>query len=280
MANVTVTILQNGRCDDYGIPLVAGNSYSVGFDEARSLWQAGLASVADPNVFDDNSTPVDGGIPRYLGFPGFKRCLLASLVNGSTASRSNGLVTVTATAHGITTGATYQGVRFFYPGSTSLAAGWYDSIVAIADANTLTFSAPGPDFGSESINSGTAYTTLTDLASTVLPGYLIVPDTHISVIGYSGGDTTGTAKQIRTYLNNLNVHTHTATSSPFVRFNGSCVLVAGGKSYGHSGFDNAGSATEYFQNAALGVDTVLTVKGSLSAASAFLHLPSLKVLLS
>lgn len=280
MTNVTVTILQDGRCDDYGIPLVAGSSYSLDYNRAKSLWQAGFASVADPAIFDDSSTPADGGIPKYLGFPGFKRCLLASLVNSSTASRSNGLVTISATSHGITTGATYQGVRFFYPGSPNLAAGWYDSIVSIPDANTLTFSAPGPDFGSQSINSGTAYTTLTDLASVVLPGYLIVPDTHISVIGYSGGDTTGTSKQIRTYLNNLNVHTHTATSSPFVRFNGSCVLVAGGKSYGHSGFDNVGSATEYFQNAALGVDTVLTVKGSLSAASAFLHLPSLKVLLS
>lgn len=215
-----------------------------------------------------------------MGFPGFKRCILASLVNGSTASRSNGLVTVTATAHGITTGAAYQGVRFFYPGSTSLAAGWYDSIVAIADANTLTFSAPGPDFGSQSINSGTAYTTLTDLASVVLPGYLIVPDTHISVVGYSGGDTTSATKQVRTYLNALNVHTHGTTTTPFVRFNASCVVVAGDKSYGHSGFDNLSSATEYLQNLTLGADATLTIKGSLSAAGAFLHVPSLKVLLT
>ncbi len=280
MSNVTVTILQNGRCDDYGIPLVAGSSYSLDYDRAKSLWQAGLASVADPLIFDDSSTPVGGGIPRYLGFPGFKRCLLASLVNGSTASRSNGLVTISATAHGITTGATYQGVRFFYPGSTSLAAGWYDSIVAIADANTLTFSAPGADFGSQSINSGTAYTTLTDLASIVLPGYLIVPDTHISLIGYSGGDTTATTKQIRTYLNNLNVHTHGTTTTPFVRFTGSAVAVAEGKSYGHSGFDNLSSVTEYLQNLTLGADATLTVKGSLTAAAGFLHVPSLKVLLT
>lgn len=280
MANVTVTILQSGRCDDWGRPYVVGSRYSVEFNEARGLWQAGFASVADPAIFDDSSTPADGGIPKCLGFPGFKRCLLASLVNSSTASRSNGLVTISATSHGITTGATYQGVRFFYPGSPDLAAGWYDSIVSIPDANTLTFSAPGPDFGSQSINSGTAYTTLTDLASVVLPGYLIVPDTHISVIGYSGGDTTATTKQIRTYLNNLNVHTHGVTTTPFVRFTAASVAVVGGKSYGHSGFDNLSSVTEYLQNLTLGADATLTVKGSVTAAGAFLHVPSLKVLLT
>ncbi len=280
MANVTVTILQNGRCDDYGIPLVAGNNYSLEFNEARSLWQTGFASVADSSVFDDEEAPNSGFTPKSLGFPGFKRSLLASLVSNSTASRANGLVTVTATSHGITTGATYQGVRFFYPGSTNLAAGWYDSLVAIADANTLTFTAPGPDFASESVNGAVAYTTLTDLASAIIPGRLILPDTHISVVGYSGGDTSSVTKQIRTYLNGLNVHTHGTTSTPFVRFIASSVVVAGGKSYGHSGFDNLSSGTEYLQNIPLGVDAVLTVKGSLSAASAFLHVPSLKVLLT
>lgn len=279
--NVTVTMLQSGRTDDWGRPLVAGSSYSLDFDRAKSLWQAGFASVADPDIFDDNDTPFDGGFVRYIKFPGFRRSLLASLVASSTASRTNGLVTIAATAHGITTGALYQGYRFFYPGSPSLAAGWYDSIVEVATANSLSFSAPGADFGSESINGAAAYTTLTEVASVDIPGALIVPDLHISLIGYRGGDTTANAKTVRTYLNGLNVHTDGLTTTPFVRFISSNVLVdiGSGRSFGHGGFDNLSSVTEYLQAIPLYADATFLVKASLSAAGSFLYIPSMKVLL-
>ena len=92
MVNVTVTMLQSGRTDDWGRPLVAGNSYSLDFDRAKSLWQAGFASVPDPNIFDDSDTFFDGGVVRCVKFPGFRRSLLASLVANSTASRINGLL--------------------------------------------------------------------------------------------------------------------------------------------------------------------------------------------
>lgn len=201
MSNVTVTILQNGRCDDYGIPLVAGNSYSVGFDEARSLWQAGLASVADPSVFDDDNTPNDGMFLRSIRIVGFRRSLLASLVANSTATRSNGLVTVTAAGHGILTGATYAGYRFFYPGSASLAAGWYDSIVSIPDANTLTFTAPGPDFASESINAAAAYTTATNLPSGLtIPANTLVEDVSLRLSAPVASLNTAATKTIRPFL--------------------------------------------------------------------------------
>lgn len=58
MENVTVTILKSGRCDDWGRPYAVGNSYSVEFNEARSLWQSGFASVVDSAVLNDNYTPV------------------------------------------------------------------------------------------------------------------------------------------------------------------------------------------------------------------------------
>lgn len=281
MANITVTILQSGRCDEWGRPYVVGGSYSVEFNEARSLWQAGVASVPDPNIFDDSDTFFDGGVVRCVKFPGFRRSLLASLVANSTASRINGLVTIAATAHGITTGATYQEYRFFYPGSPNLAAGWYDSIVSIPDANTLTFSASGPDFASESVNGAAAYTTLTDIASAVLPGSLVIPEAQISVIGYRGGDTTATAKTIRTYLNGLNVHTDIINATPFVRFIASAVLVdiASGKAFGHSSFDNLSAVTEYLQSVPLRADTTVSVKASIGAAGSFLYVPSMKILL-
>lgn len=218
--------------------------------------------------------------PSIIKFPGFKRSLLASLVLTSTASRTSDIVTVTATAHGIPTGATYVGYRFFYPGSPSLAAGWYDSIVSIPDANTLTFNAPGADFGSESINGGAIYTTLTDVASVVIPANLIAADVNISAIGYRGGDTSSNAKSLRTYLNGLNVHTDSVTTTSFVRFMASAVLadIGTGKAFGHGGFDNLSSITEYSQNVPLGADTIFSVKVSLAAAGGYIYIPTIKVL--
>ena len=215
MANVTVTMLQSGRTDDWGRPLVAGNSYSLDFDRAKSLWQAGFASVADPAVFDDDNTPVAGGLIRYLRFPGFRRSLLASLVTNSTASRANGLVTVAATSHGITTGATYQGFRFFYPGSPNLAAGWYDSIVSVPDANTLTFSAPGPDFANESINAGAAYIILTEMANITIPAGTLKPGSRLTTNFLRYGDSTSTTKSLRNILQGTTIGASFATTSSF-----------------------------------------------------------------
>jgi len=214
MSNVTVTILQNGRCDDYGIPLVAGSSYSLDYDRAKALWQAGLASVTDPNVFEDDNTFSDGGIVRFFKFPGFRKCLLASLVANSTASRSNRLVTVAAPGHAITTGSTYQGYRFFYPGSASLAAGWYDSIVSIADANTLTFSAPGPDFASESVNGAAAYTSLTAICSAIIPAGTLKNNSTIGGVFFRSGDTTAVVKGVRGILNGQQFGYATVTANP------------------------------------------------------------------
>lgn len=234
----------------------------------------GIREVRVPDDYSGN-----GSQPFVLKFPGFKKCLLASLVTNSTASRTSNIVTITATAHGITAGATYVGFRFFYPGSASLAAGWYDSITDV-QANTISFNAPGANFSSESVNGAAAYTTLTDVASLIVPAPFMVPGTHMSLTGYHGGDTTSATKQVRTYLNTLNVHTHGVTAQAFVRFQGSNILVEGGKSYGHSGFDNLSSSTEYLQNVTFGVDGTFSVRASLSAASAFIYIPTIELTLS
>lgn len=178
MANVTVTILKAGRSDDWGNPLVEGGSYTLDLERAKSLWQAGFAYVADPTVFEDSNTPYDGGFSRYFRLPGFRRSLLAALVAGSTATRSKGLVIITATAHGVPTGAPYVGFRFFYPGSSNLAAGWYDSIIEVT-TNTLSFTAPGNDFASESVNGGAIYTTETAAWSGVLYANTVVPGSEL-----------------------------------------------------------------------------------------------------
>lgn len=273
MSNVIVTILQSGRTDDWGLPLVAGNSYSLEFDRAKSLWQAGFASVADPNIFEDDNTPNDGGLVRYMRFPGFRKSLLASLVANSTASRANGLVTVTATAHGITTGATYQGFRFFYPGSSNLAAGWYDSIVSVPDANTLTFSALGPDFASESVNGAAAYTTLTSIADVIIPGGTLKPYSRITSNLFRSGDASAATKNLRNIFGGqqLGLSSASTTSNGTHRVT---IHVEGDPNRVYSAASQDGVLSNTLVNVSIptNVDQTFGISGSVSAASGFLAL--------
>lgn len=166
-------------------------------------------------IFDKNfrSQPVVQ-IKRFNNWPVAAGILLASLVVSSTASRTNGIVTVSATGHGITTGSTYVGFRFFYPGSPSLAAGLYDSILTIPDANTLTFSAPGADFGSESVNAGAAYTTATDLISMIIPGGTLRDQSKLSLCTLRTGSTAAINKTITLLFGGSNVNNATTNTSP------------------------------------------------------------------
>lgn len=276
--NVTVTILQNGRCDDYGIPLVAGSSYSLDYDRAKSLWQAGFASVTDPNVFDDENTGVAGSFVRQSKFVGFKRCLLASLVANSTASRSNGLVTIAATGHGITTGATYQGYRFYYPGSPSLAAGWYDSIVTIADANTLTFSAPGADFGSQSVNGAAFYSTLTVMAGNlVIPGGTLKEGGSISVLMFRGGSTDAGQKISRMRYGGSVLGAYVATTVPNTAARHTMLCAAPNKQVGCNGVDSIVSNSRYEGTINQDVDQVLDLTLQLSATASFMTMDAIHV---
>ena len=272
MPNVTVTILQSGRTDDWGRPLIAGNSYSLDFDRAKSLWQAGFASVVDPDIFDDDRTPFDGGFIRYLRFPGFRKSLLASLVANSTASRANNLVTVTATAHGIATGSTYQGFRFFYPGSTNLAAGWYDSIVSIPDANTLTFSALGPDFASESVNGAAAYTTLTSFASIIIPGGTLKTGSRIVSRILRYGDTTATTKNVRMLIGAVNMGLSTASTAPAIYSAIAAGVVAPEKTMTYAASDNNVAIGIATTSTDWSIDQTISLAASLSAAASFVTL--------
>lgn len=273
MSNITVTILEDGRCDDYGIPLVTGNSYSIDYDKAKSLVQAGFASVADPAVFDDDNSPGSGGFVRYTRFSGFKRLLLASLAANSTASRSNGLVTVTATSHGVTTGATYQGFRFFYPGSAALTAGWYDSIVTIPDANTITFSAPGADFGSQSVNGAAIYTTETTAWTGVLPGNTLITGSEMVHRVFKAATNSANQHTVKMKIGSVGniIHVSLPTGSTpnswsegalFVPEPNKVAMVSGSMASGNSAFTYA--------SLDLTVDQPLSLTVQLAAASEFL----------
>ena len=227
------------------------------------------AQVYDKN-FRQGSTPQ---IRRFNNWPslGF---LLASLVAGATAARTSGVVTVTATAHGITTGATYVGCKYFYPGSSSLAAGWYDSILTIPDANTLTFSAAGADFGSESVNGGAAYTSATDTISMIIPGNTLRDQSKLRIHHARSGGTTAATKSVQGWFGGSSVCGLYASATPnteaLISFRCYGTTKQIGSSVGSEGTLNSAGFTTITKD--ITVDQTLMLRLSVSSQADFVIL--------
>ncbi len=271
MANVSVTITKAGRCDDYGAPLAVGQVYSTSFDEARALYMAGYASVADATVFDDDSLLGDASPVKSFKFPGFKPCLLPSLAANSTASRSNGVVTVSATGHGITTGTTYVGFRFYFPGCASLAAGWYDSILSVADANTVTFSAPGSDFGAQSINAAAAWTTITEIISLTIPGGALRDQSKVRTLTSRESLGGATSKTISVFFGGTLISSSVQTASSKVDGAQTFRCLGTNKQIGQFGFEGTPTSNVTTTTTKdVSVDQILSIRGTISAASDFI----------
>ena len=220
---------------------------------------------------------VDTGavVPFYLKFPGWPTgagILLASLSPNSTASRTNGVVTVTATAHGITTGSTFVGYRFYYPGSSSLAAGLYDSILSIPDANTITFSAAGADFSSESINSGAAWTSATDLTTMTIKGNLLKDLSRVIIRIGKLGSTGGGSKTVMELFGGHALGVQAVTTSPMSDTSTGFRCYGTNKQLAHSYSDGTGGTLYQTLTKDITVAQSLTIRGTISAAGEFLAL--------
>ena len=221
---------------------------------------------------------VRGSVPflstQFPGWPAGVGILLASLVASSTASRTNNVVTITATAHGITTGSLYVGYRFYYPGSPSLAAGLYDSILSIPDANTLTFSAPGVDFAGESINSGNPWTSGTDLISVTIPGGLLKDRSSVSAKVYRFGDTTANNKTIAIYYGGSALTSQNLTTSPFGDLRYSFRCMGTNKQIGQATTPdgNQSSISPVVLTKDTTVDQTFTIRGFATTAGVFVGL--------
>jgi len=211
-------------------------------------------------------------IKKFPTWPANAGILLASLVASSTSSRTSNVVTISAAAHGITTGTTYVGFRFYYPGSPSLIAGWYDSILSIPDANTITFSAAGTDFGSESVNGGSAWTTATDITMMTIPGGLLRDQSKMSIKGLRAGSTGAPNKTINILFGGTNLITNVLTTSPLSEMSHAVRCVGSTKQY--AVFANEGWQTYALQSSAkdISLDNILLLRGTVTAASEFLSL--------
>lgn len=247
----------------------------VAANQADSNLTGGVpwTSPAAPESIDETT-----GSPFILKFPDFEPSVLASLVAGATASRTSGVVTISATGHNITMGATYVGFRFFYPGSANLVAGWYDSIVSIPDANTLTFSAPGPDFASESVNGAAAYTTLTSITYVVIPGGTLKPYSRITSNLFRTGDTTATLKYIRNIFGGNQLGLYGASTNPHGTHRHT-IHFEENRAYSTYAQDGSLSGTLANVSIPLGVDQTFGLSGNVSAAAGFfaLHNASLEI---
>jgi len=138
-----------------------------------------------------------GAFPYTISPLNFVRSIVASLVTSTTAARASNVVTITATAHGVP--ATYNGFRFYYPGSPTLAAGWVDNITVV-DANTITFPSIGANFSSESVNAGAAYVTATNISTPfMIPAGMVTDSSHIRLITNITALNTAATKTIRPY---------------------------------------------------------------------------------
>ncbi|AEI70971.1 hypothetical protein [EBPR podovirus 3] len=231
--------------------------------------------IREARVPDDYSG--NGSQPFIIKFPGFRKSLLASLVTSSTASRTSDVVTIAATAHGVTTGSIYVGFRFFYPGSPSLAAGWYDSITDV-QTNTISFNAPGANFGSQSVNGAAIYTTLTSIIATTIPANTLRSSSKITSNLFRSGDTTATTKNLRNIFGGQQLGLSVANSTPHgthrlsIYFeDGSALSVA----------SQDGVSSSFLPRVAmdLSVDQTFGISGSVSAAAGFvaLHNASLEI---
>lgn len=217
------------------------------------------------------------GQPFNYRLNNFRRSLLASLIAGATASAVAGVVTITAAAHGVTTSSLYLGMRFYYPGSASLVAGWYDSITDI-QTNTISFTVPGASFGSESVNGGIAVTTaIVFPAQLIVPANLLQAGSVVSVYLQRLGDNTATLKTSRLRYGGTILSAYASGTVSMVSMKHTFSCIEGSKQAGNNGAEGIVGSTYYNGTVDQAQNQVLDITGQLSAAQAFIAVENMKV---
>src|ERR1035437_4943698 len=126
--------------------------------------------------------------------------ILPACAASTTVSQSTTAVTVInggagPTAHNIQA-TTYDGFQVFFPGSPSIAAGWYGGFTRTS-TTAYTFNAASATVASESVNSGAAYATETTAMSVTIPGGLLGATGEMLIFGSTGANNTANAKLLK-----------------------------------------------------------------------------------
>ena len=217
-------------------------------------------------------------IYRPAPIPGFAPRLLASLVDSSTAACTSGVVTVTAAAH-LIHATNFNGYSFYYPGSASLAAGWYSNFL-YTSVNTITFSAPlSANFTSESVNAGSAFTSEVTFESVVIPANTFVPGDRVVLATFRASNTTAGSKITKLKINETAISTVTNTST---------TAIIGASDFSFTLISNTLAVSQVSVNGTLGnsqgkmtvdlaTDLTISISNSLSAAGMFIAFTASKL---
>ena len=195
---------------------VGGGGLLVGLASESAVNPSLLGSLLltqQPGLVDPVFNAVTGrvkyfnraSVPIIFSFPDFSPSILASLNAGATAVQLGNTVTITSTAHGCVGSTAKNGYRFYYPGSASIAAGWYGGFVWV-DANTVRFTNPtAQTVGSESVNGGAAFTAQVTVCSATIEGGSIGANGKFRVNLLRDGDTSAQLKRVLAYMSATNI---------------------------------------------------------------------------
>ena len=236
--------------------------------DRQTIGVVGNMSFRDPNT--QAMMPVGkGAIP----FPGFAPRLLASLVASSTAACTSGVVTVTAVAHAIPA-SSFEGFSFYFPGSPSLVAGWYSNF-ARTGVDTLTFSAPlSADFGSESVNSGAAFTSEVTYESIVIPGNTLRVGDRVTIPHFRASNNPAGTKTSRMKIgsNTISQLVNSSTTVLCGASDLSFTVDSSATAVGHNNFNGTLTSTINRFAADIATDLTISLTGQISAAGIYMSM--------
>ncbi len=222
-----------------------------------------LQGVTNPQIY--TTTGSGSLIYKFPDWPVNVGLLLSSLVASSTASRTANVVTIIASAHSMPLSTPYAGFRFYYPGSPSLAAGWYSN-ASIVNSFTITFSAEGADFASESINGGVAWNTATDMISINIPANTLRDQSKVNVCLFRDSYISAGVKTLALVLGGTVISSYAVSTTPkgetvmSFRCTGTTKQVGPG-----NGVENILSGTtSLYATRDITADQTLTIRGTIS----------------
>jgi len=217
------------------------------------------------------------GVPIISRFPGFSPSILASFVAGTTATQSGTTATVTATAHGIVGSTARNGWRIYWPGSPSIAAGWYQGF-AWVDANTITFTNPtSQTVASESMNGGAAFVSQVTLSTLTLPGGSMGPNGRITVRYIRSGDNTAGNKVSRLLFAGSTMASNGGTTSGNITAQMTIVNRSVSQQSATNSYDSSGSSSFTASTWDSSVDRSVAFTMQVSNASQWLAIDYLEL---
>ncbi len=277
---MTITLTQ--AIHESGAVVSAGTTITRAADVEADLVARGFATPVGlaPGVAGVGANIIFQMAAAYrpAALQGFVPRLLSSLVASSTASCTSGVVTVTATSHAIPA-TVFDGYSFYYPGSPSLAAGWYSGF-SRTGVNTLTFLAPSSaDFGSESVNAGDAFTYEVTYESIVIPANMLRVGDRVTIPTFRASNNPASTKTVRMKIgsNSVNSHVNTSTTTLTGPSDFSFTIDSATTAVGHGNMVGTLASTLNRFAADISADLTISLTGQISAAGVYMSLLAAKI---